>query len=107
LAFLALMLASGTLFPDCVSAVPPGSAVRYEGGDPGRVEFSGSLHYEGGLICIDCHLKIFSIRGHSPEDKINEEDHRPGRLCGVCHDGEKAVGFDDPESCGKCHSGRK
>jgi c(7)-type cytochrome triheme protein len=86
-----------------VSAVPPGKVLHYEGGEMGEVVFSGTSHADANLVCIDCHLEIFGISGEPYGVRIEENDHLPGRFCGVCHDGEKVFGFGDPEGCGQCH----
>jgi c(7)-type cytochrome triheme protein len=106
-AVLFAMLAGAAIICDTATAVPPGRTFRYPGGDMGVVVFSGSLHYEEGFACMDCHIKVFGIRRRSPDEMIKWEDHLPGRLCGVCHDGDRAFGFDDLASCRKCHSFEK
>lgn len=85
-------------------AVSPGKRVEYEGDSPGRVVFSGAVHDEAGYRCMDCHNKIFSIRS-SEKVSINESSHVPGKLCGVCHDGEKSFSIQDNNNCNKCHMG--
>jgi c(7)-type cytochrome triheme protein len=83
-------------------AVSPGKRVEYEGGPLGKVIFSGAVHDEAGYRCMDCHNKVFSIRS-SEKASITESSHVPGKLCGVCHDGNKAFGIQDKSNCSKCH----
>lgn len=83
-------------------AVSPGKRVEYEGGPLGKVVFSGAVHDEAGYRCMDCHNKVFSIRSSEKAD-ITESAHVPGKLCGVCHNGEKSFSIQDRGGCDKCH----
>lgn len=83
-------------------AVPPGKQIEFAGGAMGRVVFDGAVHSDAGRWCSNCHTKIFSI---NPVERvrITPDDHRPGRLCGVCHDGADSFGMKDKKTCGRCH----
>jgi c(7)-type cytochrome triheme protein len=94
--FMAIVLAGTAI------AVSPGKKVEYEGGPLGKVVFYGAAHDEAGYRCMDCHNKVFSIRP-SEKSRITVSDHVHGKLCGVCHNGEKSFSVEDKEDCSKCH----
>jgi c(7)-type cytochrome triheme protein len=97
-----LMLTALLLSAAISAAVPPGKFLEFRDGAQGKVVFNGTTHSEAGYWCSNCHTEIFSINP-SERIKITLEDHVPGRLCGVCHDGTKAFSVDDKKNCGRCH----
>jgi len=89
-------------------AVPPGKTVEFPDGEAGKVIFSGSVHAEKGLKCMDCHPKIFPMKKTIEELKESSEnglmsDMNAGKYCGECHDGKKAFSTDKYGDCSKCH----
>ncbi len=79
-------------------AVPAGKTIDYPGGALGKVVFDGKTHADAGNKCTDCHSGIFQMKKNVT--KITAP-HKPGELCGSCHNGEK--GFDQAGNCAKCH----
>jgi c(7)-type cytochrome triheme protein len=69
---------------------------------PGLVTFRHATHLEK-RTCAACHPRPFSMSPPAP---------RPGggamhaaAACGACHDGRKAFGCGDMETCRRCHAG--
>lgn len=82
-------------------AVPPGKTVEFPDGEAGKVIFSGSVHAEKGLKCMDCHPKIFPMK--KPTEELKMSDLIAGKYCGECHDGKKAFSSEKYDDCSKCH----
>jgi c(7)-type cytochrome triheme protein len=82
-------------------AVPPGKTVEFKDGAVGKVIFSGSIHAEKGLKCMDCHPKIFPMKKTTEELKMS--DLNAGKYCGACHNGKRAFATNNPADCSKCH----
>ncbi len=78
-----------------VPATDQGKTLRYAGWGEGKVVFDGRTHAGKGLVCNDCHLKLFATRKRA---LITVDDHEQGSQCFACHDGSKA--FND---CASCH----
>ena len=95
---LVLVLIAAVAFVGTAMAVPPGKTIDYAGGAMGKVVFDGKSHSDAGNKCGDCHTKIFQMKKGAT--KIGAP-HKPGELCGVCHDGSKA--FNQQGNCMKCH----
>ena len=72
-----------------------GKALMYGGAGQGKVIFDGRLHASKGLVCNDCHSKIF---GTWKKALITMDDHYNNKACFVCHNGTKV--FND---CDQCH----
>ncbi len=87
-AFLTLMSAAAL-------ATGGGKALLYGGAGQGRVIFDGRTHASAGLVCNDCHTKLFETRKKA---LITMEDHSKEKACFACHNGKRA--FSD---CGSCH----
>jgi c(7)-type cytochrome triheme protein len=100
---LSLLLLCIALAAPTALAVPPGWTVRYAGAEKGAVVFSGEDHAVMGLVCLDCHLTPFGIARRNPAAAMPFEDHTPGRLCGTCHNGDRAFSIDSPSACRNCH----
>jgi c(7)-type cytochrome triheme protein len=78
----------------------------YEGGAEGggAVIFRHTTHAAlSGNNCTTCHIQIFKIL-HG-ERRTSHDEMTAGKACGACHDGKKAFGITDTESCQVCHSG--
>jgi len=82
-------------------AVPSGKTAEFEDGSAGKVMFSGSVHAEKGLKCMDCHPKIFPMKKTTEQLKMS--DLNAGKYCGECHNGKKAFSTSDQADCSKCH----
>ena len=78
-----------------VSATGDGKALIYGGAGQGKVIFDGREHASRGMVCSDCHTKIFETRKNA---RITMDDHNGDQACFVCHDGKKAFNH-----CGQCH----
>ncbi len=72
-----------------------GNVLIYGGAGQGKVIFDGRIHASKGLVCGDCHTKVFETRKKA---LITMADHSEEKACFVCHNGKKA--FND---CEKCH----
>lgn len=81
-------------------AVPPGLSLEFTPEDQGVVTFSGTAHYEAGLRCSNCHMRVFHV---SRSARISFRHHRSDQYCFGCHDGEEAFGI--RRNCGNCHEG--
>ncbi len=75
---IVVFVSSGTIL-----AVPPEKTVEFEGGEVGKIVFSGHKHSEAGLGCDICHPGIFEMgKGTS---YIRFKDHLQGNYCFTCH----------------------
>ncbi len=84
-------------------AVAPGKTVEFEGKGGGKVVFDGKKHAEKGLKCADCHQSgLFKMKKGA--DVITMKEMETGKNCGACHNGTKAFGVKDKETCVKCHT---
>jgi c(7)-type cytochrome triheme protein len=68
---------------------------------PGPVRFRHETHMREGTACQACHPKPYRMKatGGRPGGAM----HEPAS-CGACHDGRKAFGVEDAESCALCHA---
>lgn len=100
--FLSFLL--GCLYAKPSQAVSRGQIIEFEGGDAGKVIFVGKTHADRGLMCRDCHPKIFPMKtpGAKESAKITLESHKSG-YCFICHDGNKV--FAASGNCSRCHEG--
>jgi c(7)-type cytochrome triheme protein len=96
---LALVVIIALAFIGSAFAVPPGKELTFPDGAQGKVTFSGKVHADKGLKCMDCHPKIFPMKQGAV--KITMSDIYAGKYCGTCHNGEKA--FAAKGNCEKCH----
>lgn len=92
---VAVLALLGALWVNQVPATDQGKALSYSGGGEGKVVFGGRIHAGKGLVCNDCHLKLFATKKMA---LITMEDHEQGRQCFACHDGAKAF-----KDCASCH----
>ena len=72
-----------------------GKVLIYGGAGQGKVIFDGGLHASKGMVCNDCHTKIFET---SKKALITMDDHSKDKACFVCHDGKKVF-----NECEQCH----
>lgn len=82
-------------------AVTSGMVLEFSDNPMGKVVFDGKVHKEAGLVCKDCHNKEMFPAMKQGTVKITMEDIYAGRLCGVCHNGERAFGT--AGNCDRCH----
>jgi phosphate transport system substrate-binding protein len=71
-----------------------GKVLIYGGAGQGKVIFDGRVHAAKGMVCNDCHTKIFET---SKKALITMDDHSNEKACFVCHNGRKV--FNDCEQC--------
>lgn len=72
-----------------------GKVLIYGGAGQGKVIFDGGLHASKGLVCSECHTKIFET---SKKALITMDDHGRDESCFVCHNGKKVF-----NECEQCH----
>ena len=83
-------------------AVPSGKTVEYDGKGAGKVMFDGKTHAAKGNKCADCHQSgLFKMKKGG--EVLTMKDMEAGKNCGACHNGTKAFGVKDKETCAKCH----
>jgi phosphate transport system substrate-binding protein len=92
---LMVLLLPGALWIGQVTASEHGKTLRYSGGGEGMVVFDGRTHAGSGMVCHDCHMKLFTTRKKA---LITKEDHEKNTQCFACHDGAKAF-----NQCVSCH----
>jgi c(7)-type cytochrome triheme protein len=72
-------------------------------GSPGVVTFRHESHVDAARPdCTTCHPVLFPIlkrANPAATAAIRHADMEKGRSCGLCHDGKKAHGLDDCETC--------
>lgn len=85
--------------------LPAERALPQGDGSPGAVTFRHESHVDAAKPdCTACHSRLFPILKSSPKPVLKHADMEKGRLCGSCHDGKAAHGFDD---CTSCHAEAK
>lgn len=82
-------------------AVPAGKTAEFDGKGAGKVVFDGKTHADKGLKCADCHPGNFKMK--KGDAVLTMKDMEAGKNCGACHNGTKAFGVKDADSCAKCH----
>ncbi|MEW6739744.1 MAG: c(7)-type cytochrome triheme domain-containing protein [Nitrospirota bacterium] len=82
------------------TAVPPGKVLEWKT-PMGTVIFNGKIHQEKGLVCDNCHPKIFQQKRGSSDFKMTDIKMR--RFCGECHNGTKAFNANEGNNCIRCH----
>ncbi|MBW2451787.1 MAG: cytochrome C [Deltaproteobacteria bacterium] len=82
-------------------AVPSGKIIEFNNSPMGLVKFDGDLHKEAGGKCKDCHNDAMFPKMKQGSITISMEEIYAGRLCGVCHNGQRA--FDAKGNCDRCH----
>ena len=83
------------------SAVGPDKELTWPGGGQGKVTFEGDDHADENYTCADCHPGIFAMKFGTA--KMTMAAMNRGEYCGVCHNGIRTFGTDDPERCEECH----
>ena len=82
-------------------AVPSGKIIEFNNSPMGLVKFDGKAHKDAGNKCKDCHNTEMFPKMKQGTVAITIEDIYAGRLCGVCHNGQRA--FDAKSNCHRCH----
>ncbi len=82
-------------------AVPSGKTLTFSESPMGKVFFDGQIHKDAGVKCMECHNDGMFPRMKQGTVKITMEDIYAGRLCGVCHNGQRA--FAAVGNCSRCH----
>ena len=96
LAIVTLFVGSGIAL-----AVPSGKVLEFNNSPMGLVKFDGKVHKEQGVKCKECHNKEMFPKMKQGTVHITMEEIYAGRLCGVCHNGQRA--FDAKSNCNRCH----
>jgi c(7)-type cytochrome triheme protein len=68
------------------------------------VVFRHATHFPAAeRRCDGCHTGLFKMLAAA--GKTSHAEMEAGRSCGSCHDGKRAFGLKDLESCETCHTG--
>ena len=102
---LAFLVVAVPALSQKLPGLPKDQALPRGDGSPGVVTFRHETHVDADKPnCTVCHPKLFPIlkrrEGAPPAPVMKHADMEKGRLCGSCHDGKAAHGFDD---CATCH----
>ena len=82
--------------------LPADRALPLGDGSPGVVTFRHESHLDSARPdCTACHSRLFPILKSAKRPVLKHADMEKGKLCGACHDGKSAHGFDD---CTSCHA---
>jgi len=84
-----------------VVAVPPGKTIEFTKSPMGTVTFSGKVHKDAGVKCMECHNKDMFPKMKQGTVSITMAQIYEGKLCGVCHNGKRA--FEAKANCNRCH----
>ena len=82
-------------------AVPGKKTIEFTKSPMGIVTFDGTVHKEAGVKCKECHNKEMFPKMKQGTVSITMNDIYAGKLCGVCHNGDRA--FDAQTNCARCH----
>lgn len=82
-------------------AVSADKTLQFKGSATGVVTFDGTIHQKAVSSCKDCHKEGLFPKMKQGAVKITMKEIYAGKLCGVCHNGQKA--FDAKGNCGRCH----
>lgn len=96
-----LLVAALSIVATAAFAVPAGRTLEFTKSPMGTVTFSGQIHKDAGLKCNDCHNKDMFPKMKKGTVTITMEKIYDGKLCGVCHNGQRA--FDAKKNCNRCH----
>ena len=81
------------------AAVVGGGDVTFEVKGAEKAVFSHDRHVVGAKLgCRDCHPKLYLDTARSKRVTM-EQMEKAKRSCGACHDGNRAVGLDQCDSC--------
>lgn len=92
---------SFALLSSTVFAVSSDKTIEFKGSPAGAVTFDGAKHQKAVASCKDCHKEGLFPKMKQGTVKITMQEINAGKLCGVCHNGQKA--FEAKANCGRCH----
>ena len=100
---MAVMVAVGVTVADGMP-LPPDFAYPKSTSGPAPVTFSHQKHADAKVTnCMDCHAPgKFQMKKGGTAD-LNMAAINGGKVCGACHDGQKAFSAKDAAGCAKCH----
>jgi c(7)-type cytochrome triheme protein len=101
--FIVAVLLVGLGFAGVALAVPPGKTLTFDKSPSGKVLFDGKIHKEAGAQCAECHNADTFPKMKQGTVSITMEQIYAGKLCGVCHIGQRA--FEAKSNCNRCHLG--
>ncbi len=96
-----LIVASLFLVSGAALAVPPGKTLDFTKSPMGKVTFSGKIHADAGVKCMECHNPEMFPKMKQGTVEIKMAKIYAGEQCGVCHNGKRA--FEAKKNCKKCH----
>lgn len=82
-------------------SAPPGKVLEFNKSPMGTVYFDGKIHQEAGATCMECHNNEMFPKMKQGTVSITMAEIYAGRLCGVCHNGQRA--FAAAGNCTRCH----
>lgn len=82
-------------------AVPASKTLKFSNSPMGTVTFDGTIHKDAGLKCKECHNSEMFPKMKQGTVQITMEQIYAGKLCGVCHNGQRA--FEAKSNCNRCH----
>jgi c(7)-type cytochrome triheme protein len=82
-------------------AVPANKTLEFDKSPMGAVKFDGTVHKNAGLKCKECHNSDMFPKMKQGTVQITMDEIYAGKLCGVCHNGQRA--FSAKENCARCH----
>ena len=97
------LLLAGIGLAGVALAVPPGRTLNFDKSPTGKVVFDGKIHADAGAKCAECHNADTFPKMKQGTVTITMEQIYAGKLCGVCHNGQRA--FDAKGNCNRCHLG--
>ncbi len=96
-----LIVASLFLVSGAALAVPPGKTLDFTKSPMGKVTFSGKIHADAGVKCMECHNPETFPKMKQGTVEIKMAKIYAGEQCGKCHNGKRA--FEAKKNCKKCH----
>ena len=99
--FVLLIVAGLFLVSGSALAVPPGKTLEFTKSSMGKVTFSGKIHADAGVKCMECHNPETFPKMKQGTVEIKMAKIYAGELCGKCHNGKRA--FAAKTSCTRCH----
>jgi c(7)-type cytochrome triheme protein len=94
-----ILILAALLVAAPVAAIVGGGDVTFEVKGADKATFSHERHVvKAKLGCRDCHPKLYLDTARSK--RVTMKQMEKGLSCGACHDGKRAAGLDD---CNSCH----
>lgn len=96
----ATFLAGGAIAASKLPNLPKDLTLPQDEESPGAVVFRHKTHVKAkDADCTVCHPSMWPIRPGGTKPKVTHKAMKKGEYCGKCHDGEKAFGLDECDSC--------